>query len=65
MTPNLGDSIQSTKFIMSAICLIMVFIAFIMDKLTAEIFMQFVLGILATYTLGNTVSKFADPKSAN
>lgn len=62
---ELKDSIQSTKFIMSAVCLIMVFIAFILGRISSGEFMPFVLGILGIFTGGNVVSKFADKTSAN
>lgn len=60
-----SESLTSTKFIMSAVCLIMVFVAFMSNKLNSDTFMPFILGILGTYTVGNTVSKFADKNSAN
>ena len=60
-----SESLTSTKFIMSSVCLIMIFIAFMTSKLDADTFMPFVLGILGTYTVGNTVSKIANKNSAN
>jgi hypothetical protein len=43
----------------------MVFVGFILGKISSEIFMPFILGILGIFTAGNVTSKFADPKSAN
>jgi hypothetical protein len=62
---ELKDNIQSTKFIMAMVCLILVFIAFMAGKLDGQTFMPFVLGILGIFTTGNTLSKFADKDSAN
>jgi len=59
------SSLTSTKFIMSSVCLVMVFVAFLMDKISASEFMPFVLGILGTYSVTNTASKFIDRESAN
>ena len=64
MNENLG-SLTSTKFIMSAVCLIIVTIAFFIGKLDQATFMPFLLGILSQYGLFNTASKFADKTSAN
>lgn len=61
----LNENLTSSKFIISMVCLIMVFVAFMVDKITGEVFMPFVLGILGTYTVGNTVSKIVDKTSAN
>jgi len=61
----MSDSMKSTKFIMSTVCLVMVFVSFMFDKISSEIFMQTLLGILGTYAVTNTASKFADKKSAN
>ena len=59
------ENLTSTKFIMSMICLIMVFVGFIMGKIDTNTFMPFVLGILGIFTGGNVVSKFIKPDSAN
>ena len=62
---ELKDSVQSTKFIMSSVCLLMVFVAFLIGKIDSGEFMPFVLGILGIFTGGNVASKFADKTSAN
>jgi len=49
MNPN----IYSTKFIISVLCLIMLFIGFMMNKISADIFLPFLLGIQGVYTSGN------------
>jgi predicted PurR-regulated permease PerM len=61
MNPNL----TSTKFIISVLCLIVVSIGFFLGKITSEIFMPFILGILGIFTAGNVVSKKIDDTSAN
>lgn len=50
---------------MSVLCLTVVSVGFFIGKISSEIFMPFILGILGIYGISNTVSKFADPKSAN
>jgi hypothetical protein len=64
MNENLG-SLTSTKFIMSAACLVIVTVAFFTGRLEESTFMPFLLGILSQYGLFNTASKFADKTSAN
>lgn len=59
------ENFLSTKFIMSIVCLIMVFIGFIIGKIDTNTFMPFVLGILGIFTGGNVASKFIKPDSAN
>lgn len=61
----MNSNLTSTKFIMAVVCLIMVFIGFITDKISSEIFMPFVLGILGIFTGGNVASKFIKEDSAN
>lgn len=53
------DNLKSTKFWMSVVCLVMVFVAFMIGKIGADEFMPFVLGILGTYSVSNVASKFA------
>lgn len=62
---ELKDNIQSTKFIMAMICLIMVFVGFMVGKISSETFLPFVLGVLGIFSGANVVSKFADRNSAN
>lgn len=61
MNPNL----TSTKFIVSVLCLIIVSVGFFIGKISAEIFMPFVFGILAVFTTGNVISKEINKKSAD
>ena len=61
----MNENIQSTKFIISVICLIMVFVGFLMGKIDEGVFMPFILGILGIYTGGNVVSKIINKDSAN
>jgi hypothetical protein len=42
----------------------MVFIGFMMNKISGAEFMPFILGILGIYTTGNVVSKYLKPESA-
>lgn len=60
-----NENIYSTKFIMSAVCLLMVFVAFMLNKISSGEFMPFVLGILGTYTAGNVAAKFSNTGSAD
>lgn len=55
----------STKFIMGATCLVMVYIAFMMGKVSEDVFMPFMLGILGIFTGGNVVSKFSNTNSTD
>lgn len=61
MNPN----ITSTKFIISVLCLLIVSAGFFIGKISAEIFMPFILGILGIFTTANVVSKKIDETSAN
>ena len=59
------DNLKSTKFITSMVCLVMVFVAFMLNKLSGTEFMPFILGILGIYTTGNVAAKIVDSTSAN
>lgn len=59
------ENFLSTKFIMSVLCLVIVSVGFFMDKISTEIFMPFILGILGIYTGGNVISKQINKESAN
>ena len=59
------ENFKSTKFVTSMVCLVMVFIAFMVGKLEQETFMTLVLGTLGTFTAGNTISKFSNTNSAD
>jgi len=61
----MNENLKSTKFIISVLCIIVVSIGFFIGKITAEVFMPFVLGILGIYGITNTASKIIDPKSAS
>lgn len=61
MNPN----ITSTKFIISVLSLLIVSAGFFIGKISSEIFMPFVLGILGIFTTANVVSKRIDDTSAN
>jgi len=54
------SNLLSRKFIISLICLLMVFVGFLLNKISSDIFMPFVLGILGLYTAGNVGSKIAE-----
>ena len=61
----MNENLTSTKFIMSSVCLVMVFIAFMAGKINAQDFMPFVLGILGLYQTSNVIAKFSDKKTAD
>lgn len=61
----INSNLTSTKFIMSVLCLIIISAGFFIGKISAEIFMPFVLGILGVFTTGNVVSKTINKDSAN
>jgi len=61
----MNENLTSTKFIMAMVCLVMVFIGFIVGKISSETFMPFVLGILGIFSGANVFAKFADKNSAN
>jgi hypothetical protein len=61
----MNKNLTSTKFIMSVLCLVIISIGFFMDKISSEIFMPFVLGILGIFTTGNVISKKIDDEAAN
>ena len=61
----MNQNLTSTKFIMASVCLIMVFVAFMVGKIDAKEFMPFVLGILGIFSGTNVLAKFADKNSAN
>lgn len=61
----MNENLLSTKFIICVLCLIIVSTGFFIGKISSEIFMPFILGIIGIFTAGNVTAKFADPKSAN
>ena len=56
------NNLLSTKFISAMSCLIIVSIGFFVGKISSEIFMPFVLGILGIFTGGNVIQKFSPEK---
>lgn len=60
----MNDNLKSTKFITSIICLVMVFVGFMLNKISGAEFMPFILGILGIYTTGNVASKMVNNQSA-
>ena len=61
----MNSNLTSTKFIVSVLCLIIVSVGFFIGKISSEIFMPFVLGILGIFTTANVVSKEINKKSAD
>ena len=61
----MNSNLTSTKFIISVLCLIVVSAGFFLGKITSEIFMPFILGILGIFTTGNVISKEINKKSAD
>ena len=61
----MNQNLTSTKFIISVLCLLIVSAGFFIGKISAEIFMPFILGILGIFTGGNVVSKFSKTDSAD
>jgi len=61
----MNENIKSTKFIITVLCLVVVSVGFFIGKITSEIFMPFILGILGIYGITNTASKIIKPDSAN
>lgn len=61
----MNENLTSTKFIMAMVCLVMVFIGFILGKISSETFMPFVLGILGIFSGANVIAKVIDKNSAN
>jgi hypothetical protein len=60
----MNQNLTSTKFIISILCLAVVSTGFFIGKISTEIFMPFILGILGIFTAGNVVSKKIDDTSA-
>jgi len=61
----MNSNLTSTKFIISVLCLLVVSAGFFIGKITSEIFMPFILGILGIFTTGNVISKEINKKSAD
>lgn len=61
----MNSNLTSTKFIISVLCLLVVSAGFFMGKITAEVFMPFILGIQGIFTTGNVISKKINENSAN
>jgi len=59
------ENFLSTKFVIALLCLLIVSAGFFIGKISAEIFMPFVLGILGIITGGNVISKQINKDSAN
>jgi len=62
---NSKINLLSTKFLMSATCLVMVYFAFMIGKISEEVFMPFMLGILGIFTGGNVISKYSNTNSTD
>jgi len=52
-------NLKSTKFIMAVFCLVIVSIGFFIGKISADIFMPFVLGVLGIFSGSNVIQKFS------
>lgn len=61
----MNSNLTSTKFIISVLCLLVVSAGFFVGKISSEIFMPFILGILGIFTTGNVISKEINKKSAD